>query len=114
MSAGAVVNVIINYFLIPVLGIEGASLATLMGYVVSDIVCVIVLCRMRLMVISKRFIVIAIVMTGFMMLWRLLFSDRVIIGTLAALGFTVVMLLLCKSDLLKLWHMIKDKKSKAE
>lgn len=114
LSAGAVVNVIINYFLIPVLGIEGASLATLMGYVVSDIVCVIVLCRMRLMVISKRFIVIAIVMTGFMMLWRLLFSDRVIIGTLAALGFTVVMLLLCKSDLLKLWHMIKDKKSKAE
>ncbi len=114
LSAGAVVNVIINYFLIPVLGIEGASLATLMGYVVSDIVCVIVLCRMRLMVISKRFIVIAIVMTGFMMLWRLLFSDRVIIGTLAALGFTVVMLLLFKSDLLKLWHMIKDKKSKAE
>lgn len=114
LSAGAVLNIIINYFLIPVLGIEGAAIATLMGYVVSDIICVIVLCRMKLMVISKRFIVAAAIMTGFMVFWRIAFSDRIVIGTLAAIGFTIVMFLFYKRDLQKLWNMINDRKATEE
>lgn len=110
LLVGAVLNIIINYFLIPVLGIEGASIATLMGYVVSDIICVMVLCYMGLMVISKKFIIADIVMLGFMMIWRWLFSNRIIIGTLAALIFTVVMFLLYKNDLLKMYRMIKNRK----
>lgn len=107
LSAGAALNIIINYFLIPVLGIEGASLATLMGYMVSDIVCVIVLCRMDLMVLSGRFVAAASIMAGFVLLWRLFFYDRIFIGTLAAIVLSVVMLLLYRSDLRKLWNMIK-------
>ena len=38
LSVGAIANIEINYFLIPVLGIEGASLATLMGYAISDVI----------------------------------------------------------------------------
>ena len=53
LSVGAIANIAINYFLIPVLGIEGASLATLMGYAISDVICVIVLCKMKLMVVDK-------------------------------------------------------------
>ena len=34
LSSGVVINIVINYFLIPVLGIEGAAIATLLGYVV--------------------------------------------------------------------------------
>lgn len=114
LFAGAVLNVIINYFLIPVLGIEGASLATLMGYVVSDCICVIVLCRMKLMVVSKRFIIAAVLMAGFMLLWRLLFHERIFIGTMAALSFSIVMILLYKRDLLKLWTMLKNRKAMEE
>lgn len=110
LSVGAVLNVIINYFLIPVLGSEGAAIATLMGYVVSDIICVIVLCRMKLMVVSKRFVAAAVVMAGFMVLWRLIFSDRIVIGTLAAMGLTIAMILLYRTDLQKLWDMVKDRK----
>ena len=43
LSSGVVINILINYFLIPVLGIEGAAIATLLGYVVSDVICVVVL-----------------------------------------------------------------------
>ena len=32
LSSGVVINILINYFLIPVLGIEGAAIATLLGY----------------------------------------------------------------------------------
>lgn len=114
LSAGAVLNVIINYFLIPVLGIEGAAIATLIGYAVSDVICVIVLCKMKLMVISTKFIFAAIAMVGFMLVWRLLFSMQILIGTLAAVGLTIVMLLLYMSDLQKLWYMIKNRKASGE
>ena len=113
LSSGAVLNIIINYFLIPILGIEGASIATLMGYVVSDIVCVIVLCRMKLMVVSRRFIIASLAMAGFMIVWRLVFSDIIIIGTLAAFVMTIIMLLLYKKEIKKLIGMIKNRKAKA-
>lgn len=113
LSSGAVLNIIINYFLIPVLGIEGASIATLMGYVVSDIVCVIVLCRMNLMVVSKRFIFASMIMAGFMVAWRLLFNDLIVVGTLAAAALTVAMILLYQEELKKISNMIKNRKAKA-
>ena len=56
LSSGVVINIVINYFLIPVLGIEGAAIATLLGYVVSDVICVVVLCKMKLMVINFKFV----------------------------------------------------------
>ena len=112
LSVGAVLNIIFNYFLIPVLGIEGASIATLLGYVVSDIVCVIVLWRMNLMVVSERFIKSSLIMVGFMIAWRLLFSDLFIIGTVAAVMLTAVMSLLYCDEVKKITNMIKNKKVK--
>lgn len=113
LFSGAVVNIIINCFLIPLLGIEGAAIATLMGYVVSDIVGIIVLCKMRLMVISKRFILATVVMTGFMVLWRLLFSREILFGTFAALNVTIIMFLLYKREVLQLWNIITRRKQNA-
>ena len=112
LSVGAVLNIVFNYFLIPVLGIEGASIATLMGYVVSDIVCVIVLWRMNLMIVSERFIKSSLIMVGFMIAWRLLFSDLFIIGTVAAVMLTAVMSLLYCDEVKKITNMIKNKKVK--
>lgn len=113
LASGAVLNVIINYFLIPVLGIEGASLATLMGYIASDIICVIVLCRMNLMVVSRKFILASAAMAAFMLIWRLLFSNNLIIGTVAAVAVSCLIVILYKDDLQKLIHMIKRRKEKA-
>ena len=111
LSSGAVLNIIINYLLIPVLGIEGASIATLMGYVVSDIVCVIVLFRMKLMVVSHRFIIASIIMAGFMVAWRLLFNDLLIIGTVSAVVLTTIMVFLYREELIKVTSMIKNRKT---
>lgn len=102
LSAGAVLNVFLNYLLIPVLGIEGASIATLVGYVVSDILCVIVLMRMGLMKVSKQFVGSSLLMATFMVAWRLLFSDQVIFGSVAALILACVLLSWYWNDLRKL------------
>ena len=110
LASGAVLNIIINYFLIPVLGIEGASLATLIGYIVSDVICVIVLCRMKLMVISNKFIFASLAMVAYMVIWRMCISDTVLIGTIAAIILTGMMVWLYGTDLKKLLQMIKQRK----
>ena len=111
LASGVVINIIINYFLIPVLGIEGASLATLIGYVVSDVICVIVLCRMKLMVISNRFIFASVVMVAYMVIWRMCISDMVLVGTIAAIILTGMMVWLYGTDLKRLIQMIKYRKT---
>ena len=111
LSFGAVLNIIINYSLIPILGIEGASIATLMGYVVSDIVCVIVLHRMKLMVISKRFVIASLTMAGFIIVWRLLFSDMIVIGTLVAFFLTIIMAFMYRNELIRIMMVIRSRKA---
>ena len=70
LSGGAVANIAINYLLIPVLGIEGAAIATLAGYAISDVVGVIVLQKMKLMKIQPRFILATGMMVIFILIWR--------------------------------------------
>lgn len=85
LSLGAVVNVFLNLALIPRFGIEGAAIATLIGYVVSDILAVIVLTRMKLMRVQLKFFGGAIIMVLFMAIWRLLAVDSPMLGLALAL-----------------------------
>lgn len=107
LSVGAIMNIVINYTLIPVLGMEGAAIATLLGYVVSDIICVLVLCKMQLMVVSGRFVIAALFMACFMIAWRLYFSSDAIFGTVMALIATSFLVFLYKSDLNVFFLMLK-------
>lgn len=110
LLSGAVFNIIINFFLIPILGIEGAAIATLMGYMISDIVCIIVLCHMKLMVVSRQFIISSLAMGGFIIAWRLLFNDRIVIGTGIAVILTVVMIITYQEELKTIIAMIAKRK----
>ena len=112
LSSGAVLNLIINMFLIPVLGIEGAALATLAGYIFTDIICVIVLCKMKLMVMSGRFIMVSVIMAAFMVAWRFLFSDNWLIGVGVAVLVSGCMVLLYRSDIMALLSKIKNREKK--
>ena len=99
LGVGALANVIINLALIPVLGIEGAAVATLLGYVISDIICVVVLIRMKLMVVSKRFILAALIMVGFIIQWRVFTQGLVWLNLAVAVVITAVYFGMYKSDL---------------
>lgn len=110
LSSGVVINILINYFLIPVLGIEGAAIATLLGYVVSDAICVVVLCKMKLMVINFKFVLATITMMIYIIVWRLMFSNKILIGTISAIIVSIIMLFLYREDLKRLFAMIKKKK----
>lgn len=107
LSVGAVANVAINYFLIPVLGIEGASLATLKGYFISDVICAIVLCKMKLMVVEKKFIEATLGMVAFFIIWRVFIPSNIVSGLGLALVFCLYCILLYKNDVKKLRKMIR-------
>lgn len=102
LSSGAILNIILNYTLIPILGIEGASIATLMGYIVSDIICVVVLLRIELMIISKRFVLASVLMLCFILVWRILFVDNIIVGMIGACVFSCLCIWLYRKDIKKL------------
>lgn len=99
LFAGAAVNVMLNNMLIPVLGIEGAAIATLMGYAISDIVCVIVLCKMKLMVISCRFLISCGIAAGSFLVWRLFCSSNTIMGTVYAMAMSAMFAFLYRKEL---------------
>lgn len=80
LFSGAALNVLLNLLLIPAIGIEGAALATLAGYFISDVICMFVLCKMRLMRVSVRFCA-AVLLTGvFMLMWRFALSERLMLS----------------------------------
>ena len=111
LLSGAIVNVILNLTLIPVIGIEGASIATLIGYAVSDIVCVIVLCKMKLMVVSFRFIVSTLLMMAFFFIWRLFIPENLLSGVSLAILLTVIYMIMYKEELLLILNKLKRKKA---
>lgn len=111
LSLGAIVNILVNWVMIPVLGIEGASIATLIGYVVSVIVCCMVLIKMELMVISKRFVFACLLMAVYFVIWRFCFSSDALIGTSIAIIFILLFCFIYKADIQKFINMIKSEKS---
>ena len=110
LLGGAVLNVILNLILIPAIGIEGAAIATLTGYITSDIVVVIVLCHMKLMVISARFVGSAIGMASFFIIWRFFASEDIILGIVLAIVYTAACAILYRHELIVIWNSIRFKK----
>jgi len=108
LSVGAICNVLLNLTLIPVWGIEGAAFSTLIGYVMSDIIVVIWLLKIKLMVISKRFVLTSLLMVGYFISWRLVFMSNLFISLLVGLIVIVIYIWLFKDDLQSL---LKKKES---
>lgn len=97
LIAGAAANVGFNYLLIPVMGIEGAAIGTLAGYLVSLAAASVVLIRMKLLKIPARFYMSTAVMAVEMLIWRLFIPERLIpMLILAVAGSAVIVVLYLK------------------
>ena len=107
---GALLNIILNFVLIPIIGIEGASIATLVGYISADIICTVVLVKMKLMILNSRFCISTLIMVAFMLSWRLFFDKSFVIGILFAFLMTLSLVFLYREDVKRLVIMIKNKR----
>lgn len=106
---GALVNVALNYFLIPVWGIEGASIATLMGYLISTTIAVLVLLKLKLLTVSFKFIVCFTISMMFLIVSRF-FNDLNIYFWLFT-SFLIILLFatLYRTDLFFYYNKFKKK-----
>lgn len=59
---GAIINLCLNYYLIPKYGIRGASVSTLFGYMLSVIIISIVCLRNKLLVLDNKFLIIFLIL----------------------------------------------------
>ena len=90
LSSGALLNLAFNYFMIPRIGIEGASLATFLGYIVSLIVCIILLKKMKLIIVNKRVYINVTAFLLYAVVWRLFLYRSIVLSILW--GFVVCLL----------------------
>ncbi len=114
LITGAVANVVLNYILIPVMGIEGAAVATLTGYIVALVIASVVLIRMKLLVISDRFYISAVIMALTMTVWRLFIPDRLLPMLVLAIAASGVIIFMYAEDLKQLVNGIRRVKANSE
>lgn len=107
LMLGMCVNILANFYLIPIWGIEGAAVGTLFGYLVSVVISCIVLRRMNLLKLSKRFIIYIFVVIIFFALWRFVLLDSLIKMFLSLVIVYIFTIILYKKSLIKLINLIK-------
>lgn len=71
--------------LIPNFGIEGAAIASLIGYMVSDILVIILLMKMKLMVLNHKFVLISVLMAIYIVFWRTFLIEHFVVSLIMSL-----------------------------
>lgn len=109
LTFGALVNIALNLWLIPTLGIEGASIATVLGYSIAVLVCSIVLIKLKLMVISGQFIICTILIITYLVVWRIWLLDNIILSLMLASFYMLLVAFLYREEIFFIIGKIKLK-----
>lgn len=99
LAAGAFLNVILNLILLNLIGIEGAALATVCGYLISVFLCLIILKKKKLYIISIRFLIITLVTIVYLAAWGLYMKDNFVAGLFLAVLVICLLVVFYRKDL---------------
>lgn len=99
---GGIINLSCNYCLIPVLGIEGAGIATVMGYTLSVCICSAVLIKMKLLEISNKFLIATFLIIANILVWRIFLRTDILLGLALSLIMIFLYVYIYKEDILKI------------
>lgn len=102
LVVGALVNVVLNYILIPLIGIEGAAIGTLVGYIVSIVITATILIRMGLLRISYKFYVLSLSLLAYFLLWRFAMRDLLLIPLVVVIVILFGYCILFRKDIKQL------------
>ena len=109
LGIGALFNVLINFLLIPQIGIEGAAIATLLGYLMANVINIIVLTKMKLFVLSKRFFIAFLLTVFYFIFWRFYFEKNIVISIFMATIVVLAYGFLYNKVVILLYNKIKEK-----
>lgn len=85
LSFGAIINIGVNYILINKIGIEGAAIATILGYIISITICLLLLRKMKLIFVSHKFLINVVVFGIYFAAWRTFLHTRGLLSIFIAL-----------------------------
>ncbi len=108
LASGAILNIVLNFALIPQIGIEGASVATIMGYEVSLAICLIILLKIKRIRVNKKVYINTFIFLGYFVIWRLFVHKNIVISIIVGIVISVYYIISYRS-LLKGWIQRKRK-----
>lgn len=108
LSLGALANVLLNWLLIPLMGVEGAAIATLIGYTLSVIVVCFMTTKLKLHKISERILFASGIMVIYLIIARLFFYEFIIILTFLTLLCVFIYFYMYKKEIYFLYIKAKS------
>ena len=102
LSVGAILCVVITWFGVENIGIEGAALGTLVGYSSAVAIGVLVLEKKKLLKISFKFKVATVATIAYGICWRFSIRDNTIWSVSLAFVLTILFAVLYKNDIMNL------------
>jgi O-antigen/teichoic acid export membrane protein len=98
---GALVNVFLNFVLIPLLGIRGAAISTMVGYSISVVLAGIVVAAKRQMIFQKKTLL-NVLAFAFLILLNIWNESNFLINCLTSSIFVIITLLISWTDISEL------------
>ena len=108
LSIGAASNIVLNFLLIPRMGIEGAAIATLAGYFISVVVCAVTLIRMKLFIVSRKFLLCGLLFVIFFCVWRICWSQRLSYSLIGTGVFVFLESIVYRTEILNAYARVKS------
>lgn len=107
LGSGAIFNILLNAILIPNIGIEGAAIATLVGYTVATVSSVAILQHMQLIRLSFRFYIASGIMIWYFVVWRNIILHNLIAEIIFAMISAIWVLYFYRKDIKEIYKKIK-------
>lgn len=108
---GAISNIALNFILIPIIGIEGAAIGSLLGYAISLIVCIVFLRRKDLIIISRRLVIVTSMSILYIFVWRLELVEHFGVSLIVAVVVMLAIIVLYKKDITLLLNGLRNMRS---
>lgn len=107
LSLGALANIILNLFLIPILGIEGAAIATVLGYTISLILIVISGEKYKIFNHTRKFLFITSLFAMYLILNRIFFYDIKFYRFLFSIILILIQIFFYKNEIREIVNKLK-------
>jgi O-antigen/teichoic acid export membrane protein len=105
---GAIINIILNYFLIRFIGIEGAAISTMVGYFVSLGFVTIIAKSKKLLVIDNKIIFVLLITILYLIFNRIYFQNNTFISLISSfIAIMIIILIYSKSINLAIFNFKK-------
>lgn len=109
LLGSVIMNISFNYLLIPKMGIEGASIATMIGYMVAVIIAYVITVKIKLLEKENRILVSIIIFLIYLLVWRIFTVENIIRSIIITIPFLAVYSIIYKKELIMVIEKIKSK-----